>query len=140
MIQQGTYNLTASAMRLRGQEPLYAGDDYAFQFTLVQPDGVTPVVITGWSIKMTFRFSLIEGVPATFTKAATIPTGGGPLGRFDIAISRSDWAGPDLRFGKYDIQRVITVTPGPVPPATYESVTILSGDIEMLPNVTQAVP
>lgn len=133
MIKQGTYNLTADAMKLRDQAPIVAGDDYLFQFTLQNPDG-TPVVVTGWTIKMTVRFSLIEGVAATFTKTASIVSG--PAGRFDIAISRSDWSGPNLRFGKYDIQRVITTMPGPV----YDSITLISGDIEFRPNITQAVP
>lgn len=132
VIQQGIYNLTAQAMRLRDQAPLYAGDDYLFQFTLQNPD-LTPVNITGWTIKMTFRFSLIDGVPATFTKSATVISG--IAGRFDVVIARTDWSGPDLRFGKYDIQRVITLA-GPV----YDAQTLLSGDIEFLPNITQTVP
>lgn len=134
MITQGEYDLTAAAMRLRDQAPLYAGDDYTFNFTLTNPDG-SIVNITGWTIKMTVRFSSLDGVAASFTKSATIPTGGGPLGRFDVTLLRTDWTGPYLRFGKYDVQRVITST-GPV----YDAATLISGDIEFLPNITQAVP
>lgn len=132
VIDQGTYNLTADAMRLRGQQPLYAGDDYLMQLTLKDPSGVV-VPITGWAIKMTVRFSALDGVAASFTKSASIVDG--PNGRFDIAIARTDWPGPNLRFGKYDVQRTITLA-GP----TYDTSTLLSGDIEFLPNITQAVP
>lgn len=133
VIKQGVYNLTADAMRLRDQAPLYSGDDYTFQFTLVGADGVTPVNITGLTIKMSIRFSLIDGAAVSVTKSATIVNGA--AGRFDIVLARTDVTGPNLRFGKYDIQKTVT-TAGP----TYSTQTLLSGDIEFLPNITQTVP
>lgn len=132
VIKQGVYNLTADAMRLRDQAPLYSGDDYTFQFTLVDALGAA-VNITGLTIKMSIRFSLIDGAAVSVTKSATIVNGA--AGRFDVVLARTDVAGPNLRFGKYDIQKTVT-SGGP----TYSTQTLLSGDIEFLPNITQTVP
>ena len=127
MIKQGKYNLTADALTLRQQKPLYAGDDYTFYFTL-QDDNGDPVDITNAAIKFTAKYnnSDDESTEAIVTKTATItsPTDG----EFNVAIVNTDVPGPELIFGYYNVQ--ITYVGGTIE-------TLLYGDIEFLPNVAE---
>jgi hypothetical protein len=123
VITNGRYSLTADAMSLRGQQPLYAGDDYVFQFTLVDSAG-NPIDITGDSFTFTAKYS-----PA----GATIVTKSGAIvdasaGQFSVTLEDVDVPGPELIHGFYDIQRTIA--------GSGLKVTLISGDIEWLPNLT----
>jgi hypothetical protein len=123
MIKQGQYDLTADALRIRGQRPLYCGDNYSFTFVLVDANG-TPVVITGAAITMTAKKFVTDLTGTIFTKSATVTDGA--HGTFTVAIANTDVAGPAAIYGCYDIQMTLSAV----------KTTLLSGNIEFLQNVT----
>lgn len=123
VITQGEYSLTADAMRMREQRPIYCGDDYVFNFQWVDSDG-GPIVITGATITITAKYYPTDAANIV-TKTATITDGA--QGEFTITLADTDVPGPELITGVYDIQ--ITYVGG-------SKETILSGDIEFLPNLT----
>jgi hypothetical protein len=124
VITQGIYNLTAAALLLRGQRPLYCGDDYVFDFELRDVNG-NQVNLTGATIKMTVKKDVADSDPsAVFQKTATLTH---PLqGQFTITIQDTDVTSKVAIFGYYNVQLTLggLIT------------TLISGDIEFLPNVT----
>lgn len=130
LITEGRYDLTADAMRLRGQRPLVSGDDYKFEFTLYQLDGTTVVDLTGSSIRFTAKYAVtdVDGL-AIINKVATIVTP--TAGRFDVVIDKSDITDTSFKQGTYQIQLTDSGS---------KTRTILTGPIEFLANVAQTVP
>lgn len=131
VITEGRYDLTADALEIRSQRPLYAGDDYSFNFTLLQADGSGNAEdISGATIRFTAKYRPADtDGQAIVQKVATIPVG--TDGKFSIAIDKADVPGPHTQRGLYDIQ--LTTAGG----ATR---TILSGDIEFLAQMTVTTP
>lgn len=129
VIEQGVYHLLHDAMRCRGQKPLFAGDDYTFEFTLLQSDGETPEDLTGWTLKFTVKLAVTDADPGLVQKTATLADA--TNGRFDITLVNTDVPGPGRILGLYDIQG----TDG-----SGAACTLVHGCIEFLPNVTQTVP
>lgn len=127
MVKQGQYDLTADSMRLRNQRPLFGGDDYTFEFTYVDENG-DPIDISGATIHMTIKFDVGDNDPGILQKSGTVVDG--PAGRFDVAIVSSDVVGPQRIGAYYDVQMTLSG----------ETETILHGDIEFLPNITQTTP
>jgi hypothetical protein len=129
VIQQGEYDLTADAMRLRSQRPLHCGDDYTFNFTAYESDGETEKDLSGATITFTAKYDVADADGyAIVQKSGTLVDA--PNGQFKVELADSDVAGPEFIRGYYDLQ--ITIAG--------ETVTWLYGDIEFLPNVTQATP
>lgn len=126
MIDQGKYDLTADAMKLRGQRPLHCADDYIFTFTITNPDGSTYTIASGSVITMLISFSSIDGTAVSLSKTASITDAA--HGIFTVTLTDADMPGPGLRFGKYDIKLT-----GPTPGFLISTLTY--GDIEFLQKV-----
>ena len=128
VIKQGEYDLTHAAMKLRGQRLLYAGDDYQFNFTYVDANG-DPIDISGATLTMMAKYDVNDADGgAIFTGSGTVTDG--PAGKFNFRLDDTDVIGPQYILGYYAIQMTI----GDV------TETIISGNIEFLPNVIQATP
>jgi hypothetical protein len=128
VIIQGEYDLTADALRDRNRRSLVAGDDYTFEFTLVESDGTTPRDISAATIRFTAKYKPTDADPGIVQISATIVDG--PTGRFDVILSESDVAGPQAIRGLYDIQMTIAG----------DTETLIHGDIEWAPNITVTTP
>lgn len=122
MIQQGNYDLTETAMRLRCQSPIHAGDDYTLQFTLNDSDG-NAVDITGYTIEFCVKQKLTDSVKL-LDKTATLITPAS--GRFDVVLLDTDSSNTEKVFGVYEIQA--TDGSGLIS-------TLLHGCIEILPQI-----
>lgn len=127
-IVQGPYELTEASMRLRGQRPLHSGDDYQFDFVYKDSAGIA-IDITGATITFTAKYA-----PSDADVAAIVQVAGAiddaPNGAFSVVLAESDVVGPAHIRGIYDLQITIGST----------TETIISGNIEFLPNLTQSTP
>lgn len=128
VITQGEYPLTSQAMLLRNQRPLHCGDDYKFEFTVVDEDGDARV-ITGATIRFTVKLKKSDADPGIVQKTATIVDGA--AGRFDVELVATDVIGPEAQRAYYDIQ--MTSSGG-------DTETLIYGDIEFLQDVTTTTP
>lgn len=125
VITQTIYDLTVSAMSMRGQKPLVVGDDYVLLFTLQDNAGVA-INITGAVIRFTAKYKYADlDTSAIIQKTATLVT---PVsGIFSITIAKTDVTSLYLVRGVYDIQMTLS---GVVS-------TILTGAIEFMQDVTK---
>jgi hypothetical protein len=130
VVNQGTYDLTEAAMRLRRQRPLHCGDDYRFDFELVDDSG-DPVDVSGGVFTMTAKYKVTDGDGSAIVKmTGAISNPPGTDGKFNFTLSESDVPGPEHIRGVYDVQMTISGV----------TETVVSGNIEFLPNITQATP
>lgn len=125
VIIEGQYDLTADAMRIRNQRPLYSGDDYEFAFTLVDTDG-DPVSITGATIEFTAKFKPGDADPGIVQVTGVVTDG--PNGEFTIMLANTDVPGPYAKLAFYEVQMTVGSNIR----------TILHGNIEFLSQLTDA--
>lgn len=122
MIQQGEYDLTADALKIRGQKPIYAGDDYVFNFFLVDnTDDELPVDVTGWTLKMRFKQKLSDSDLMAEIDAVIVS---GPAGHFSITIVAGTFVNLNLIIAYYELQKL-----------TPSSETLISGFASILPQI-----
>ena len=129
VIQQGEFDLTADSLKLRCNKPLHAGDDYKFEFTVVDPKVLdvngnpTPVDISGFSYEFCVKLKLGD---TEFLAQIVGVIVDGPTGRFDIIITDTTFTNTTLITGVYTLQQ----TDG-----SGDKCTLIHGCIQILPKV-----
>lgn len=130
VIQQGEYSLTADSLEVRCQKPFHAGNDYKFEFTVVDPEVLdvngdpTPIDIAGY----TFRFC-VKNALGDSTLLADIPgviVGPTTDGRFDIDFPDTTFTNTTLVTGVFELVQT---------DAGGDKCTLIHGCIQILPKI-----
>ncbi len=125
VIYEGNYDLTIEQLQLHDRRPRICGDNYTFDFSLLDPAGA-PKVITGATITMTIRYAVYDADPALVVKTGTVIDG--PNGRFTVSLIPTDVPGPEFIRGVYDVSMALGGL----------KETVLWGDIEFAAQVTRS--
>jgi len=128
-INQGQFNLTSEYFELNEIRPLHCGDDFSFEFTYEDSDG-NAIDITGATIRFTAKYDITDDDNEAIVQKTAVLTDPSN-GVFTITLTDTDVVGPERIFGYYDIQ--LTESGG-------DTSTLVWGNIEFLPNITQTVP